>query len=175
MKYLQTLVKIPELGPDPPSFLLPGQLIEMELARQVRLTALLDEEASIGSLIEPGEVEPPEPTPPPEPRPTPTSQFDSQFGAARTNERFDFEGMRSPVKDERCVPTKTSFLTLFCYTGTFYLNPIVVALLALIERWLIAQVQLYTKCQFGTKVTGYYRGVTCLYSDPNRKKKTTFL
>lgn len=109
MKYLQTLVKIPELGPDPPSFLLPGQLIEMELARQVRLTALLDEEASIGSLIEPGEVEPPEPLPPPQPRPPPepkpppTSQFDSQFGAAKTNDRFDFERARSPVKDERYV------------------------------------------------------------------------
>ena len=95
MKYLQPLVKIPELGPDPPSFLLPGQLIELELARQVRVTAHVDEEASIGSLVEPGEVEPPLPTPP-------ANRFDSQFGA-KPDDSFDFTAPRSPVKDERCV------------------------------------------------------------------------
>ena len=101
MKYLQSLVKIPELGPDPPSFLLPGQLMEMELARQVRVAAHMDEEASIGSLVEPGEVEPPEPTPPP--TTTQSNRFDSQFGASRPDESFDFTAMRSPVKDERCA------------------------------------------------------------------------
>ncbi len=92
MKYLQPLVKIPVLGPDPPSFLLPGQLIEMELARQVRVASQVDEEASIGSLVEPGE-----PTPPP----THPNLFDSQFGSTRPDESFDFTAMRSPVKDER--------------------------------------------------------------------------
>lgn len=97
MKYLQTLVKIPELGPDPPSFLLPGQLIELELARQVKLaTQVVDEEASIGSLIEPAELEP-QATPP-------TSVFDSQFGSSRFGEGFDFSALRTPAKkkDERC-------------------------------------------------------------------------
>ena len=102
MKYLQSLVKIPILGPDPPSFLLPGQLIELELARQVKLARVVDEEASIGALVEPGEVEA-----------TPTSSitsqssvFDSQFGSVGGG--FDFQPVSRPVpkpvvKDERYV------------------------------------------------------------------------
>ena len=106
MKYLQTLVKIPVLDPDPPSFLLPGQLIERELARQVKLAAQVDEEASISSLIEPAEVEPP-PTLAATATPTASvtsSVFDSQFGSG-FGEGYDFNAPRSPVKtrDERLV------------------------------------------------------------------------
>lgn len=101
MKYLQSLVKIPILGPDPPSFLLPGQLIELELARQVKLAHVVDEEASIGALVEPGEVEA-----------TPTSSvtcqssvFDSQFGSVGGG--FEFPPAQlapKPVQtDERYV------------------------------------------------------------------------
>lgn len=102
MKYLQTLVKIPVLGPDPPSFLLHGQLIELELARQVQLAPpVMDEEASISSLIEPAEVEPRVATPTSS---MTSSVFDSQFGSG-FGVGYDFTADRSPVKtkDDRYV------------------------------------------------------------------------
>lgn len=125
MKYLQPLVKIPVLGADPPSFLLPGQLIEMELARQVKVVEV-DEEASITStslLVEPAEVTSSPTsslvtlaTPPPaaavatasSPASRQTSQtsqassrFDEQFGSTKFREGFDFSLPRSPVKDDK--------------------------------------------------------------------------
>lgn len=95
MKYLQSLVKIPVLGPDPPSFLLPGQLIEMELARQVKLANVVDEEASISSLVEPAEVVTSSIT-----STSTSSLHDQQFGSG-FQEGYDFSALRSPVKDDK--------------------------------------------------------------------------
>jgi hypothetical protein len=97
MKYLQTLVKIPVLGPDPPSFLLPGQLIEMELARQVKLAHVVDEEASISSLVEPAEVT----TTSSLTSTSASSLHDQEFGNTRFQEGYDFSAPRSPAKDEK--------------------------------------------------------------------------
>ena len=96
MKYLQTLVKIPVLGPDPPSFLLPGQLIEMELARQVKLARDVEEEASITSLVEPAEVVTNSIT-----STSTSSLHDQQFGPSSFQEGYDFTAPRSPVKDDK--------------------------------------------------------------------------
>ena len=119
MKYLQNLVKIPDLDPvslfqyhciithhylplpptppslslslsllkEPPSFLLPGQLIEIELAKQVKLQAVQPEEESlvITAAATPND-----------------SVFDSTFGRSGFSEGFDFPA-EPPKKDERSV------------------------------------------------------------------------
>ncbi len=98
MKYLQPLVKIPSLGPDPPSFLLLGQLIELELAKQVRVSDI-NVEDSIGSLVEPAEVVETTPTSSLTKQASSSSSasaFDSQFNT----ESFDFSIPRSPVKEK---------------------------------------------------------------------------
>lgn len=89
MKYLQNLVKIPDLDPEPPSFLLPGQLIEIELAKQVKVQIVPVEEESITSQIV-------DTTPPP----ASENVFDSTFGRSGFSEGFDFQP-QPPKKDER--------------------------------------------------------------------------
>ena len=129
MKYLRSLVQVPILDPDPPSFLLPGQLIELELAKQVKLAAMNREDSitSFGTLIEPGEVErpqrvssprQPEPDPTPIPRPSPPKQrpkvqsqpppatttttvFDSQFSSISSTQSFDFTHTVAPAPIKR--------------------------------------------------------------------------
>ena len=107
MKYLQSLVQIPTLGPDPPSFLLPGQLIALELAKQVRLVSQPVEEASISSLVDLDTTTETTVTERPhaDSVSSQTSVHDAQFGTTGFNESFDFARSRSPVKekDERFV------------------------------------------------------------------------
>ena len=96
-KYLQSLVKIPSLSPDAPSFLLPGQLIEEELSRQVQTLHQADEEASLtpthlGSLVEPATGEPDEG------RDITDARFDSEFGAGGFQQ---FEFPRRTSRDEK--------------------------------------------------------------------------
>jgi hypothetical protein len=74
---------------EPPSFLLPGQLIEIELAKQVKVQMIQPEEESITSQIV-------DTTPPP----ASENVFDSTFGRSGFSEGFDFH---PPKKDERSV------------------------------------------------------------------------
>lgn len=124
MKYLQNLVKIPILDPvsyfishptpivslsslsqEPPSFLLPGQLIEIELAKQVQLQNVHHEEDSLSSLVDTA--------PTGEQAQTPDdSVFDSAFGRAGFSEGFDFPS-EPPKKDER-------FVTVVCIVVSMY-------------------------------------------------------
>lgn len=72
---------------EPPSFLLPGQLIEIELAKQVQLQAISQEEESLVDS-----------TPPVEPAAN-ENVFDREFGRTGFTEGFDF----TAKKDERFV------------------------------------------------------------------------
>ena len=126
MRYLQSLVQIPTLDPDPPSFLLLGQLVEQELARQIKVMLTREDSvSSIATLVEPAEVvertpsrQPvPEPTPiprpspvrqkkvvtQPKPTPMPTSVFDAQFASVSSAQPFDFTPAPAPApkRDER--------------------------------------------------------------------------
>ncbi|CAI7993005.1 Huntingtin-interacting protein 1 [Geodia barretti] len=94
MKYLQPLVKIPTLSPDPPSFLLPGELIDQQLSRQV-VRMPEQEESSLTSLQ--GSTAR-EPSPDPPPRRTDEARFNAAFGSP-TSESFDFAP--PPRKDTR--------------------------------------------------------------------------
>ena len=76
---------------EPPSFLLPGQLIEIELAKQVKVQVIQPEEESITSQIV-------DTTPPP----ASENVFDSTFGRSVFTEGFDFQP-QPPKKDERSV------------------------------------------------------------------------
>ncbi len=141
MRYLRSLVQIPSLDPDPPSFLLLGQLIELELAKKIKLASYNREEESIttfGTLIEPGEVErsvsrQPEPAPVPRPSPpkqrvvqpkpppattsVPTSVFDTQFSSVSSSQQFNFPPAAPsvPKRDERLVVLFVCLLLLlFC-------------------------------------------------------------
>ena len=103
MKYLQSLVQIPTLDAEPPSFLLPGKMVEQELAKQVRLAPMqreVDSITSFGTLVEPVEVEA-SPTPKPKPKvqtQTSSSVFDTHFGSNMPNEEFDFVSPQGPIK-----------------------------------------------------------------------------
>jgi huntingtin interacting protein 1 len=93
MKYLQPLVKIPTLSPDPPSFLLPGELVEQQLSRQVVRMPEQPEESSLTSSAAR------EPSPDPPPRRTDEARFNAAFGSP-TSESFDFIPP-PPRKDSR--------------------------------------------------------------------------
>ena len=86
-----TLAFTPPLTQEPPSFLLPGQLIEIELAKQVKVQVIQPEEESITSQIV-------DTTPPP----ASENVFDSTFGRSGFTEGFDFQP-QPPKKDERSV------------------------------------------------------------------------
>jgi huntingtin interacting protein 1 len=91
MKYLQPLVKIPSLAPDPPSFLLPGDLVEEQLSRQVVRMPDQSEELSLQSS-----------TPdPPIPRQDEEARFNAAFGSPTSSftEGFDFGVSRRDEKD----------------------------------------------------------------------------
>lgn len=94
MKYLQPLVKIPSLALDPPSFLLPGDLIEEQLSRQVVRMPDQSEEASL-SLSQWSAVEA---SPEPSPR-LDDARFNAAFGSPGFSEGFDFASSRRNEKD----------------------------------------------------------------------------
>lgn len=99
MKYLQTLVKIPSLSPDPPSFLLPGQLIEEELAKQVQRLSVVDEEASLTSIGQFVSTAESSESPPITRRES--DQFTRTFGQGGFEEGFDFHAIKPPQRDEK--------------------------------------------------------------------------
>ena len=78
---------------DPPSFLLPGQLVEEELAKQVRVQT---EEDSLqtGTLVEPGEST----------QETNEATFEDMFGSEGFEDQFDFQTTR----DDRYTSTTGS-------------------------------------------------------------------
>ena len=82
---------LPPLLQEPPSFLLPGQLIEIELAKQVKVQVIQPEEESItGQIVDTT------------PSPASENVFDSTFGCSGFTEGFDFQPQH-PKKDERSV------------------------------------------------------------------------
>ena len=103
---LSQCCSIAPLHQDPPSFLLPGQLIEIELAKQVKLHAVNPEEESIGSLVDT--------TPPVEPPPTNDNVFDKEFGTSGFSEGFDFPA-GPPKKDERFGTADVSLVLLMMH------------------------------------------------------------
>ena len=72
---------------------MPGQLIEIELAKQVQLQAMPPEEESLTSLVDT--------TPPVEPT-VKENVFDREFGRSGFSEGFDFS-VEAPRKDEKLV------------------------------------------------------------------------
>jgi len=99
LEYLKSLVKIPSLSPDPPSFLLPGQLIEEELSKLVQtLPPPADEEASLTSLTTTGSLVEPATGEPDEGRDSTDARFDDEFGAGGF-QQFDFQRARRDDRD----------------------------------------------------------------------------
>lgn len=83
---------------DPPSFLLPGQLIEEELSKLVQtLPPPADEEASLTSLTTTGSLVEPATGEPDEGRDSTDARFDDEFGAGGF-QQFDFQRAR---RDDR--------------------------------------------------------------------------